>query len=410
MLQGFAVEDKYDGIRAQAHIAPASSDHHLLLHGDIFAGIRVALFSRTLDEITPAFPDLVRPLASMTLSAFGMGTSAGVILDGEIVPFRDDRILPFQELQKRLGRKTLSDELLRSVPVAFIAYDILYQDGRVLIEVDVVITAAEVGTGKRSRFLSDYTFAMRASEDDPTLLNVGKAYSGLTDAEVQELSDWLKQHTLQEFAHGRVRTVEPKIVLEVTFDRVAEPVLAGVSTCFIAHHHPEGVPPGDTLITAYTWNPIPNTSWLVWQLCQQIAEVSDLDWMAAIGTLSDLGDRAPFDLLTTAKRKYTGKYLKEATALINAARRAAHYQPDLAATALLNHADPKSLVNSSRPEVEQLRQDREAVKRELEVARKVAPIFAGKVALLRLNSPCQIHPLCSKLARSPAQLCGDCCQ
>ncbi|UBF25579.1 ATP-dependent DNA ligase [Kovacikia minuta CCNUW1] len=296
MPQGFAVEDKYDGIRAQVHIAPNRSDNPLLLHGVMFAGIRVALFSRTLDEITPAFPDLVRPLASMKPDAFGMGAQAGIILDGEIVPFRDDLILPFQDLQKRLGRKTLTDELLQSVPVAFIAYDILYKDGQVLIDspyevrqsileslclespmlrravsqrfaditaleeefqaardrgneglmikqlqstykpgkrgkdwlkvkraiatLDVVITAAEVGTGKRSRFLSDYTFAVRASEDDPTLLNVGKAYSGLTDAEVQELSDWLKAHTIQEFAHGRVRTVEPKIVLEVTFDRV----------------------------------------------------------------------------------------------------------------------------------------------------------------------------------------------
>ncbi len=296
MPGGFAVEDKYDGIRAQAHIAPARSETDPLLHGVTFAGIRVGLFSRTLDEITPAFPDLVRPLASMKPEAFGMGAQAGLILDGEIVPFRDDRILPFQELQKRLGRKTLTDELLQSVPVAFVAYDILYKDGQVLIEepyevrqsileslslespvlrravsqrfsnvealdeefqaardrgneglmvknlqstykpgkrgkdwlkvkraiatLDVVITAAEVGTGKRSRFLSDYTFAVRASEEDPTLLNVGKAYSGLTDVEVQELSDWLKQHTLQEFAHGRVRTVEPKVVLEVTFDRV----------------------------------------------------------------------------------------------------------------------------------------------------------------------------------------------
>lgn len=296
MPEGFAVEDKYDGIRAQVHIAPDRADNPLLLHGVTFAGIRVALFSRTLDEITPAFPDLVHPLASMKSGAFGMGVQAGIILDGEIVPFRGETILPFQDLQKRLGRKTLTEELLQSVPVAFIAYDILYRDGQVLIEepyevrqsileglglnsallrqavsqrfltvaaldqefqaardrgneglmvkqlqstykpgkrgkdwlkvkraiatLDVVITAAEVGTGKRSRFLSDYTFAVRASEDDPTLLNVGKAYSGLTDAEVQELSDWLKQHTLQEFAHGRVRTVEPKIVLEVTFDRV----------------------------------------------------------------------------------------------------------------------------------------------------------------------------------------------
>ena len=85
---------------------------------------------------------------------------------------------------------------------------------------DVVVTAAQVGEGRRSRFLSDFTFAVRASASDPTLLNIGKAYSGLTDREIQELSDWFKAHTIEEFAHGKVRTVEPKIVLEVTFDRI----------------------------------------------------------------------------------------------------------------------------------------------------------------------------------------------
>ena len=191
----------------------------------------------------------------------------------------------------------------------------------------------------------------------------------------------------------QIAAAKPEFLFVMDLGSQAEPVLAGVPTCFIDHHRPEGVPAGDTLISAYTWEPIPNTSWLIWNLCQSIADVSDLDWIAAIGTLSDLGERAPFDLLTDAKRKYTGKYLKEATALINASRRAAHYQPELAAIALLNHPDPRSLVNSSSPEVEQLRRDREEVKRELEIARKVAPVFAGKVALLHLNSPCQIHPL-----------------
>ncbi|GAB1543441.1 hypothetical protein NUACC21_61150 [Scytonema sp. NUACC21] len=91
---------------------------------------------------------------------------------------------------------------------------------RAIATLDVVVTAAEVGTGKRSRFLSDFTFAVRKSENDPTLLNVGKAYSGLTDAEVTELSQWFRAHTLQELEHGRVCLVEPKIVLEVTFDRI----------------------------------------------------------------------------------------------------------------------------------------------------------------------------------------------
>lgn len=211
---------------------------------------------------------------------------------------RGERILPFVELQKRLGRKTVSEELQATTPVAFIAYDLLYADGRVLMDaplderrrhmeqlvpakgrvrlsiakhvhdvamldeefeaarargneglmikdprssykpgrrgrewlklkraiatLDVVVTAVEVGHGKRRHLLSDYAFAVRRSEEDQELLNVGKAYSGLTDAELAELTEWFRAHTIQEFAHGRVRIVEPKIILEVTFDRVQE--------------------------------------------------------------------------------------------------------------------------------------------------------------------------------------------
>ena len=287
----FVVEDKFDGIRAQAHIGRHVAGDQIL-HGVECQGRRVALFSRTLDEITESFPDLVAPLAHLLPLE---SLNGGLILDGEIVPVQGEQILPFQELQKRLGRKTLPEELRAEVPVAFVAYDALYGDNRVLLEepfaerrrilesvpfdggarlapsrtfegvteldgefeaarargneglmvkdpgspykpgrrgrdwlkikralatLDVVVTAAQVGEGRRSRFLSDFTFAVRASETDPTLLNVGKAYSGLTDAEITELSDWFKAHTLQEFAHGKVRTVEPRIVLEVTFDRV----------------------------------------------------------------------------------------------------------------------------------------------------------------------------------------------
>jgi DNA ligase 1 len=291
----FAVEDKYDGIRAQAHIAPVSPDDaDAPTHGTICDGRRIALFSRTLDEITESFPDLIAPLTAL-VPAHG-GEAAGVILDGEIVPVQGERILPFQELQKRLGRKTLPADLLARVPVAFIAYDALYARGRVLLEepfaerrafveaslpesgtvrragsrrftdtaalddefdaarargneglmvkdpaspykpgrrgrdwlkikralatLDVVVTAVEVGNGRRSKVLSDYTFAVRASETDPTLLNVGKAYSGLTDAEIAAFSEWFRAHTIQEFAHGKVRLVEPRLVFEITFDRV----------------------------------------------------------------------------------------------------------------------------------------------------------------------------------------------
>lgn len=284
-----AVEDKFDGIRAQAHVAADPGDEDL--HGVPEAGGRVALFSRTLDAIQRAFPDLVRPLA-----AFAEASPAGVILDGEIVPLGPEgEVVPFQALQKRLGRKTASEALQRDVPVAFIAYDVLAIDGeptldaplrerqalldrfewtgplrrsavaevedldtlddrfdaarargneglmvkslhspykpgrrgrdwlkvkKALATLDVVVTAVERGHGGRRKLLSDFTFAVRASETDGTLLNVGKAYSGLTDAELAALTEWFEAHTLQTFAHGKVRTVEPEVVVEVAFDNV----------------------------------------------------------------------------------------------------------------------------------------------------------------------------------------------
>ena len=80
----------------------------------------------------------------------------------------------------------------------------------------MVITGAEYGSGRKSQFLSDYTFAVR--DADGTLKNVGKAYSGVTDAEIAELTEWLKAHTLED--HGHFRTVEPLMMLEVAFNNV----------------------------------------------------------------------------------------------------------------------------------------------------------------------------------------------
>ncbi len=288
-----AVEDKFDGIRAQVHVAadPGGPD----LHGVAQDGARVALFSRTLDAIQRAFPDLVAPLA-----AWAEASPAGVIVDGEIVPVEPDgehggAIVPFQALQKRLGRKTASAELQAQAPVAFVAYDVLawddrptfdrsyrerqalldrlpfggplrrsavtelddldrldelfdaarqrgneglmvkgldspYKPGRrgrdwlkvkkALATLDVVVTSVERGHGGRRKLLSDFTFAVRTSESDGTLLNVGKAYSGLTDAELAALTEWFEAHTLETFAHGKVRTVVPEVVVEVAFDNV----------------------------------------------------------------------------------------------------------------------------------------------------------------------------------------------
>ena len=114
------------------------------------------------------------------------------------------------------------------------AADSTYQPGRrglawvklkrELATLDVVITGAEYGHGKRAGLLSDYTFAVRGPDFARTgellggLLNVGKAYSGVTDAEIAELTIFLKEHTLTDFGH--FRAVEPLIVLEVAFNNI----------------------------------------------------------------------------------------------------------------------------------------------------------------------------------------------
>jgi DNA ligase-1 len=317
VLREAFLEDKYDGIRAQLHA------------GDASAAGRVGLYSRSREDLSAAFPELIEAFA---------GLRSPVILDGEILAWRpasagervEDlagaRALPFSSLQARLGRKVVTPELRRSVPVVFMAFDMLYAERELLLEeplaerrsrleafvaqhagltdgragatpaaqallfperlatpeaafprlllapsirlhsaaqldaaytaarargnegvmlkaagsryqpgrrglawlklkrelatLDVVVTGAEFGHGRRAGYLSDYTFAVRGPEYEQTgeLLNVGKAYSGITDAEMHALSAHFHETTLED--HGHFRTVRPDTVLEVAFNNL----------------------------------------------------------------------------------------------------------------------------------------------------------------------------------------------
>ena len=113
-FQNALVEDKYDGIRAQAHCSDGE----------------VRIFSRTRDEITESFPELPEALAGLPQDA---------ILDGEIVAWsyasdEPGRALPFSTLQQRLGRKQVSEKLVSQVPVAYLVFDVLYAGGELLLE------------------------------------------------------------------------------------------------------------------------------------------------------------------------------------------------------------------------------------------------------------------------------------
>jgi DNA ligase-1 len=90
---------------------------------------------------------------------------------------------------------------------------------KALATIDCVVVGVEVGHGKRHGVLSDYTFAVRDTEHD-RLVTIGKAYSGLTDAEIAEMTAWFEAHTIARF--GRYRQVEPTVVVEVAFDVIVK--------------------------------------------------------------------------------------------------------------------------------------------------------------------------------------------
>lgn len=264
---GVLAEEKYDGIRAQAHKS----------------GNRVKIFSRTLDEVVE-FPELVAPLLTLP---------GEFIVDGEILAWHDSQPLPFTQLQKRLGRKRVDLWMTQEIPVQFVIFDVLYRDGELLLEMplaqrrerladlvsghtgaqlrmapefrcesaeslamtfraalaaghegivakspsslytpgrrgrtwfklkqpfatlDVVVTAVEYGHGKRRAMLSDYTFAVR---DADGVRNIGKAYSGLTDAEIKEYTEYFSNHTIED--QGFRKLVEPNVVLEIAFNNI----------------------------------------------------------------------------------------------------------------------------------------------------------------------------------------------
>jgi DNA ligase-1 len=262
------LEDKYDGVRCQLHKV----------------GQRAALYSRDLKEITATFPELADAARELPTD---------FIVDGEIVAMRGEEVLPFAELQKRLGRREADLFLRDEVPIQLVAFDLLWHGGesfldrplkerrqkleslapwpkgfrlaritpansvaeiesafdaarergneglmikdpagiytpgrrglswlklkKALATLDCVVVGAEYGHGRRNKVLSDYTFAVR-DEATGELKTIGKAYSGLTDAEIVQLTEHFLKKAIRQ--HGRYFEVEPDTVLEIAFDRI----------------------------------------------------------------------------------------------------------------------------------------------------------------------------------------------
>lgn len=119
-ISAYLAEEKFDGMRCQLHTE----------------GAKVALFSRDLNDITTAFPEIVHDFSTKMMPA--------TVLDGEICVFRDDTIQSFQELQKRMGVKKPGAAILKKHPVVFIAYDLLYSAGKPLFGLPLTARRAQL--------------------------------------------------------------------------------------------------------------------------------------------------------------------------------------------------------------------------------------------------------------------------
>lgn len=170
----------------------------------------------------------------------------------------------------------------------------------------------------------------------------------------------------------------------------------GVPVLYVDHHIPEGLPPTPlaTVLTGYGLEPVPCSAWLAYELLAAETDITDLRWVAAIGILSDLGDQAAWAPLADTKKQYTAKWLKEAVAVCNAARRAGEFDLDRPLRYLLHDETPRPLAQD-----DVLAGYRAEVSAALQAARRRPPRFppkspeAAPVALITIDSPCQIHPL-----------------
>jgi len=111
-------EFKYDGIRAQMHKS----------------GQQIRLFSRKLSEITNAFPELANAAVNVKLLSSTLLSDIDFILDGEVIAFQNGKPLHFQELQKRLHKKNLTEQIMTETPLLYVVFDIMYFNGESLIK------------------------------------------------------------------------------------------------------------------------------------------------------------------------------------------------------------------------------------------------------------------------------------
>jgi single-stranded-DNA-specific exonuclease len=167
----------------------------------------------------------------------------------------------------------------------------------------------------------------------------------------------------------------------------------GVPTVIIDHHVPTGVPGEAVVISGYGLDPEPTSSLLAFWCAEALGPADDLLWLAALGIIGDMAEASGFAELAQAQRRFGKTALRNAVSLINAPRRAAAADAGPALALLMKGDGPKDVLSGRYPETADLLAAKAEVKCELDMAKRVGPKVRGDVALIRFQSPCQIHPL-----------------
>lgn len=184
----------------------------------------------------------------------------------------------------------------------------------------------------------------------------------------------------------------------------AEPIGLPAPTLLIDHHDSDAFPPDAVVVSASRRLPVVPTSYLAFELLSGLVALDDLAWLALLGTVADLGTQVDFGRVPGWRRSYRAKPVSEAVGLLNAARRSADHDVAAALAVLRAAQSPSEISDGSVPGSERLRQLRAEVAAEMARLARTPPRMHGRVALIRIRSRAQIHPLLA--ARWKARLAG----
>jgi single-stranded DNA-specific DHH superfamily exonuclease len=191
----------------------------------------------------------------------------------------------------------------------------------------------------------------------------------------------------------RLAALDPAGLIVTDLGTRAEPVLPGCPTLVIDHHVPTGEPQGAVTISGNGLDPEPTSALLAWWAAGALGDQTDLLWLAAVGLIGDMADEHAFPELAEAQTRWGKTALRDATSLINAPRRTALADAGPALRLLLDADGPKRITKGEDADAEALRAAKTEVRVAMDEGKRVPPLVVGDVALVLLDSPCQIHPL-----------------